>query len=163
MEVRSIEAIIRALNASEVEYLVAGGLAVNAHGYVRATRDIDLIIGLEPENARRGLEALLGIGYQMAIPESQAFFTDKARRDRWRREKQMIVLKLWSDEHRKTPVDVFVYEPLDFQAEYQIAPRIEIGPGLEAPFVTLEGLLKMKKEAGRPQDLVDIEELTRGR
>lgn len=28
----SVEAIIRALNAAEVEYLIVGGLAVNAHG-----------------------------------------------------------------------------------------------------------------------------------
>jgi hypothetical protein len=163
MEVRSIEAIVHALNAAAVEYLVVGGLAVNAHGYVRATRDIDLVIGLEPGNARRGLEALLGIGYQMSIPASPASFADPQVREQWRREKQMIVLKLWSDKHRKTPVDVFVYEPLDFAAEFARAPRLEIAPDLSAPFVALDALLKMKRAAGRPQDLVDIAELTRGR
>jgi len=35
MEVRSVEAIVRALNAAEVRYLIVGDLAVNAHGYVR--------------------------------------------------------------------------------------------------------------------------------
>ena len=39
MEVRSIEAIVRALNAAQVQYLIVGGLAVNAHGYERLTRD----------------------------------------------------------------------------------------------------------------------------
>lgn len=163
MEVRSVEAIVRALNDAGVQYLVVGGLAVNAHGYVRATRDVDLVFRLEPKNTRLGLQALLGIGYQMAIPEPPAAFSDPVRREMWRREKQMIVLKLWSDEHRKTPVDLFVYEPLDFEVEYENAPRVEVAPGLVAPFVSLEGLLKMKREAGRPQDLVDIEELTRAR
>ena len=44
MEVRSVEAILRALNAAEVEYLIVGGLAVNAHGFVRLTRDVDLVL-----------------------------------------------------------------------------------------------------------------------
>ncbi len=35
MEVRSVEAIMRALNTAEVQYLIVDGLAVNAHGYVR--------------------------------------------------------------------------------------------------------------------------------
>jgi hypothetical protein len=32
MEVRSVEGIVRALNTARVEYLIVGGLAVNAHG-----------------------------------------------------------------------------------------------------------------------------------
>ena len=75
MEVRSIEAVIRALNESGVHYVVVGGLAINAHGYERLTA-----------------------------------------RETWRREKSMLVLKLWSDIHRRTPLDVFVYEPFDFEA-----------------------------------------------
>ena len=39
MEVRSIEAIVRALNEAGIRYLVVGGLAVNAHGYARMTRE----------------------------------------------------------------------------------------------------------------------------
>jgi hypothetical protein len=40
MEVRSVEAIFNALNAADVKYLVVGGLAVNAYGYERLTRDV---------------------------------------------------------------------------------------------------------------------------
>lgn len=45
MEVRSVEAIVRALNDASVQYLIVGGLAVNAHGYERFTKDVDLVIG----------------------------------------------------------------------------------------------------------------------
>jgi hypothetical protein len=68
MEVRSIEAIVRALNGAGVEYLIVGGLAVNAHGYERFTKDVDLVIGLERENIIRGLHALLGIALSFADP-----------------------------------------------------------------------------------------------
>ncbi len=42
MKLASLEAIVRALNEGSVRYLIAGGLAVNAHGYVRLTQDVDL-------------------------------------------------------------------------------------------------------------------------
>lgn len=58
MEVRSVEAIARVLSEENVQYLVVGGLAVNAYGYMRLTVDIDLVIGLQRENIIRGLTAL---------------------------------------------------------------------------------------------------------
>jgi hypothetical protein len=113
MELRSVEAIVAALNRARVNYLIVGGLAVNAHGYQRLTVDVDLVIGLEPANITNGLHALEAIGYWPAIPISAEEFADERNRDMWRREKNMLVLKLWSDTHRRTPVDVFVYEPFD--------------------------------------------------
>jgi predicted nucleotidyltransferase len=161
MEVRSIEAIVRALNDAGIRYLMVGGLAVNAHGYARMTRDVDLVIQLEPSNTERGLRALLDAGYRLMIPEPPEAFADPAKREAWRREKGMIVLKLWSDEHRRTPVDVFVYEPFPFDREYEAAVWVEVAPGLKAPVVSLPTLLQMKREAGRPRDLDDINELQR--
>jgi hypothetical protein len=163
MEIRSVEAIVSALNAARVDYLIVGGLAVNAHGFVRLTRDVDLVLRLTAENAARGLQTLLAIGYQMSIPEKPEAFADEATRARWREEKQMIVLKLWSDEHRRTPIDIFVYEPFPFSEELARAMRLEISPGVSAPVVALSTLLEMKRAAGRPQDLIDIEELERMR
>jgi hypothetical protein len=136
----------------------------NAHGYERLTRDLDLVIGLERDNVLCGLRALLATGYIPSIPATPEDFADKATRDTWRREKNMLVLKLWSDAHRRTPLDVFVYEPFDFDKEYAKAERMEVAPGLAAPFVTLDTLLIMKREAARPQDVMDIavlEELRR--
>ncbi len=49
MELRSVEAVVAALNAAEVRYLIVGGLAVNAHGYQRTTVDLDMVIQLHTE------------------------------------------------------------------------------------------------------------------
>ena len=76
MEVRSVEAMVRALNTAEVEYLIVGGLAVNAHGYERLTQDVDLVIRLAPRNIVRGLRALGEIGYRMPIPVTPEQFAD---------------------------------------------------------------------------------------
>jgi predicted nucleotidyltransferase len=159
MEVRSIEIIVRALNDAKVEYLIVGGLAVNAHGYERSTKDVDLVIGLERENILRGLRALLAVGYQMRIPVTPEQFADPALREMWRREKNMVVLQLWSDVHRRTPVNVFVYEPFDFAKEMKRALRLPVSGNELAPIVSYEALLKLKKAAGRSQDLTDIEKL----
>ena len=161
MELRSVETVVAALNAAEVRYLIVGGLAVNAHGYLRATRDLDLVIQLESANLRRGLECLFEIGYRLAIPVSVEDFADASKREAWRVEKGMIVLKLWSDDHRRTPVDVFVYEPFDFSEEFEKACLSELQPGIFARIVSLEALIEMKLVAGRPHDLMDIEELRR--
>ncbi len=161
MEVRSVEAIVRALNGGGVRYLIVGGLAVNAHGFERMTRDIDLVIQLDPGNCSRGLRVLIDIGYQLAIPETPESFADPIKRAFWRKEKNMIALKLWSDKHRRTPVDIFVYEPFSFDEEYARSVSFEVADGVSARVVSLEALLAMKREAARPRDLEDINELER--
>ena len=51
-------ASFEALEAGGVRYLVAGGLAVGAHGYLRFTKDVDIVIQLIPDNIERTFTAL---------------------------------------------------------------------------------------------------------
>jgi hypothetical protein len=159
MQTQALDHIFMALNRADVDYLVVGGLAVVAHGYVRTTGDVDLVIGLEPENIIRGLRALESIGYRIAIPVTAEEFADAGKREQWRREKGMLVLKLWSDKHPLTPIDVFVFEPFDMQQELAMAERFVWSDDLKIPVVSKQTLITMKREAGRPQDLADIAEL----
>ena len=53
MQPEHLENIFIALNEAEVRYLVAGGLAVMAHGYLRMTRDLDLILALDGKTLSR--------------------------------------------------------------------------------------------------------------
>jgi len=161
MEIRSVETIVSALNKGEAKYLIVGGLAVNAHGFVRLTRDVDIVLQLDPDNVNKGLNALFNIGYQMSIPARPQDFANPETRKDWRQSKGMITPKLWSNEHQRTPVDIFVYEPFDFAKEFATALTVEVCPGLLARVVSLETLLRMKRDAGRAQDLIDIEELQR--
>jgi hypothetical protein len=159
MELRSIEAVVGALNAAGVRYLIVGGLAVNAHGYLRATVDLDLVIQLRRDNVLDGLKTLEGLGYAPRIPVSAEQFADPVLRESWRAEKGMLVFQLHSDIHRTTPIDVFVYEPFDFDAEYERAIAEPVAPGILARIVGLEVLMEMKRAANRPKDLVDIDAL----
>ena len=118
MKVYSFQGIARALQDAGVRYLVAGGLAVNVHGYLRFTKDVDLVVQLESDNILRALAALGALGYRPTIPVRAELFADPAQRESWARDKGMQVFQLWSDQHRETPIDIFVTEPFAFDQEY---------------------------------------------
>lgn len=165
MEFAGATAVFEALNRADVAYLVVGELAVNAHGYVRMTMDIDLVVSMASGNITAALYALADIGYRPAVPITPEQFADPANRTRWIAEKGMRVLKLWSPRHPLCPVDIFVEEPFDFAAEHGTAPRFMLDEQLEVPVVRLAALLALKEQAGRPQDLADIavlREIARG-
>src|SRR4051812_35754544 len=56
------ERVVAALNEAGVRYVIVGGLAVGAHGVVRATRDIDVVPDHEPQNMGRLARALTRLG-----------------------------------------------------------------------------------------------------
>ena len=159
MKASSVKAVLAALHAGNVRFLVAGGLAVNCYGYLRYTKDADLVIELLPANIERAFDALETLGYKPNIPITKEQFSDEPTRLSWIKEKGMTVLQFWSDAHRQTPIDVFVSEPFDFNAELAAAPAKDLpGVGL-VPIVSLPTLIRMKEIAGRSQDLIDIEQL----
>ena len=135
------------------------GLAVNAHGYVRLTYDVDLVIQLKAENIRPAFAALASLGYRPTVPVTADQFSDAAQRASWIRDKGMQVLNFASDRHRPVTVDVFVTEPFDFDGEYQAALQGELAPGLMVRFVSISTLIAMKQLDNRPRDLDDIEHL----
>lgn len=159
MRLSSFEAIVKALNDAGVRYLVAGGLAVNAHGYLRFTKDADLVVQLLPDNILSAFKALKDVGYRPAVPITGEQFADAELRESWIRDKGMRVLQLWSDEHRETPIDLFVSEPFDFDQEYDRGLCKRLYENLEVRFVTIPTLIEMKQLANRPQDQDDIEQL----
>lgn len=159
MKVASFEAIARALHDASARYLVAGGLAVNAHGYLRFTKDVDLVLQLDRPNVQRALGALTMLGYRPAIPVAAEQFADPSQREAWAREKGMQVFQLWSDQHRETPIDIFVNEPFAFDPEYATALVKPLRDDLPVRFVTIPTLIQMKQLADRPQDRIDVEHL----
>lgn len=159
MERHSVEAIVEALNAANVRYLVAGGLAVVAHGYVRFTADVDLIVDLEPANVTRAVTALERLGYRPRAPVAFVEFADPQKRALWVRDKNLTVFSLYSPQHALTEIDLFVEPPLEFETAYPRAIRKEVAPGVVATFIGLQDLRRLKQRAGRPQDLLDLEKL----
>lgn len=153
---RSVVRIVATLNAGGIRYLIAGGLAVVAHGLVRFTADIDLILDPDPESLKRAVSAFARLQYKPRAPVAFEDFADAETRGAWVREKGLAVFSLFSPEHSATEVDLFVESPIDFELAYARAYRAELAPGVTATFVSLADLLEMKRQAGRKQDLEDV-------
>ena len=158
MKTDSFATIIKALRNAKVRFLIAGGLAVNAHGYLRFTRDVDLVVELIPENIIAAWNALLSIGYHPIVPIRPEQFAHERTRSYFAESKQMKVLQFYSDTHPQTPVDIFVTSPFPFDEEYDKAPTKPF-QGIPIRYVTLDTLIEMKRLAGQPQDLADIDQL----
>lgn len=156
---QSVVDIVSALSAAEIRYLIVGGLAVASHGYLRTTKDIDLVVALDRDNATAAFAALAKAGYRPKVPVTAAEFSDVGIREKLIKEKRMIVLQFWRDE--SPDVDIFVREPFDFDSEWANARLEHVTPNLQARVVRLETLLKLKRQASRPQDLADIDALTK--
>ncbi len=159
MKLYTLEAVAKELETAGVRYLIAGGLAVNAHGYQRFTADIDIVIALDSRNIVASFEALARLGYRPSVPISAEQFTDARQREQWITEKNMQVLNFFSDRHPETSVDVFVYEPFQFDDEYAGATPGALPQGLTVRFVSIPALIQMKQAANRPRDLDDIQHL----
>lgn len=163
MKLSSVAAVLEALERENVRAIVVGGLAVNAHGYLRFTKDADLAVELVPDNIERAFRALASIGYRPHAPITAAQFADPAVRASLIRDKEMKILQFWSDAHRETPVDIFVIEPFDFATEYAAAlsDLVETPgrPSVVARYVRIATLIAMKESVGRPLDLDDAQHL----
>ena len=156
MERRSVETIAQTLNDARVRFLVAGGVAVVAHGLVRFTADLDLILDPEPEALKRAVRALASLDYHPRAPVAFEDFASPERRRRWAAEKGLTVFSLFSGVHKETEVDLFLESPLDFEAAYARALTTELPGGPSITFVSLPDLLDLKRRAGRPRDLEDV-------
>jgi len=152
------EPVFEALNRAQVRYVVVGGLATVLHGHARLTADIDLVIDLSRAEAKKTLEALVGLGFRPRAPVEPLAFADPAMRGRWIQEKGMRVFSLWDPDNPMREVDLFVEHPVDFDDLWSRSEVIEL-TRTTVRIASIPDLIYLKRLAGRPQDLADIEAL----
>jgi hypothetical protein len=86
--------VLAALEHAKVRYLVVGGVAVVLHGHLRVTADLDLVVDLDPANARAARTALAGLGYRARAPVPLEQFADASIGQSWIDEKGLTVFSL---------------------------------------------------------------------
>lgn len=137
--------LISALNENEIEYAVCGGWSMAIHGFVRATVDIDILI--KEESLEKAFEIAEIRGFD--IRGLDISFKETAIEIR-------RVSKIDAD-GEVLPLDFLLVTP---QVEDIWENREQIDfLGNKLWVVSREGLIKMKRRAGRLQDLADIERL----
>ncbi|TVR13327.1 MAG: hypothetical protein EA401_06940 [Planctomycetota bacterium] len=156
LSVAGITHIARGFYEAQARVLFVGGLAVIAHGLVRLTTDIDVVVDPQPARARACIRILEELGYKPRAPVPFQDFADPQLRKRWREEKNMVVFSAWHPQGLGE-IDLFLEAPFDFEAAWQQAHWAEVAPGCPAPFVDFDRLIAMKRAAGRPKDLEDVD------
>jgi hypothetical protein len=130
------ETLVVALGDRDVPYAVCGGMAVNVHGHVRATMDIDVLA------PRDGLEAILEVTENLGFGLRTGGALYRASK---------------IDGEDVLTIDILVVTPV--LREVWDTREILEWQGRPLPVVSRAGLIAMKKLAGRLQDLADIEKL----
>jgi predicted nucleotidyltransferase len=152
------EEVFRELNRTKVRYLVVGGGAVVLHGVVRMTVDLDLFVDFKEKNLLKFAEVLTKLGYKPKIPVKISEFADVSKREKWKKEKNMLVFSFFHLKRHYDHIDVFVYEPIKFEKVYKKVEVVDV-EGVKIPIISVKHLKEMKMIAGRPQDLADIKAL----
>jgi hypothetical protein len=150
--------VFAALESVGVRYVIVGGLATVLHGHPRLTADVDLVIDLEPAAASRAMEALDRLGLRPRAPVRLLDFADPERRRSWIETKGLRVFSLYDPNAPMREVDLFVESPMDFEVLWRDAESMDLG-GIQVRVASIPHLLTLKRMAGRPQDLLDIEAL----
>ena len=152
------EPIFQILNTAGVRYVVVGGLATVLHGYARMTTDVDLAVDLAPEEAIKMIRALVGKGFRPQVPVPPEAFADPEVREVWLRDKHMLAFSLVDQVNSMRVVDLLL--KLDVPFEELLARSEEVAlNNTTVRIASVEDLIVLKRHAGRPQDLADIEQL----
>lgn len=145
--VDELHAIASALGAARIPYAVCGGIAVTAYGATRTTKDIDVLVSRA--DLARALAAVAPLGY--TILAGPMVFAEGTSAERH----VQRVNKLAGADH--LVLDLLLVEGAYANA---LDDRVDIPlPSGTITFVSRETLLRMKRTAGRPIDLADIEKL----
>ena len=138
--------LINALEKNRIEYAACGGLAMAIHGFVRATKDIDILI--EENNLGPALEVARSLGFDVeGLPLN---FDDRTRQIR-------RISKIDRESKLLITIDFILVTPV-MQDVWNEREQADWGSG-KTWVVSRKGLIKMKNLAGRPIDKVDIERL----
>ncbi|WP_394992717.1 hypothetical protein [Emticicia sp.] len=145
----NFKSFFKTLSNNHVRYMLIGGWAVNYHGYVRATQDMDIWLAPDNENKLKFCQFLIDIGYtteEIQDIKDQNFET-------------YFVGTVWLSEGLSVDCLTIVHKDISFEEAYLEKETFEISNGNMANIVSYEFLKDMKTRSNRYKDLEDIAKL----
>lgn len=136
--------LLKLFTRHKVRYLIVGGYAVMKYSEPRFTKDLDLLVSTKPENAQAIYLALHEFGAPLKGLKPEDFMADG---------------HFYQMGQPPMRVDIMMSIPgVDFDKAWPRRETVEIN-GLTMDFIGKEDLMCAKKASGRPQDLLDLENL----
>jgi predicted nucleotidyltransferase len=155
-----IRGILGELVAADVEFLLIGGIAVGYHGHVRATKDVDVVPAPDQANLERLAQVLERLDAE--VEGADEFDSDElpdpldpavlALGGNW-----VLLTRLGRLDIMQWIGDHALWEKLS-----PAAIEDDIG-GLPIKIVSYDGLIALKQQAARPEDLTDLQRLRQAR
>jgi hypothetical protein len=145
--------IFDALERHDVEYLTIGGVAVNAHGHLRNTRDVDVLIEWTAENTRRLAAALRDLDARPFGVDADLLDVDPLDPD--------DLLNGGNFTLRTASGGLDLFDPGEIpggRPYEEMRPRAVEATvaGVRVRAVGLDDLIRLKRESGRDRDLEDV-------
>lgn len=147
---RDFRDLLAGFSAHDVRFLVVGGYAVTFHARPRFTKDLDLWVDPDPDNAAKVVAALVAFGAPLAAHgvTAQDFASPG------------VVYQMGMPPNR---VDILTaVEGLRFD-ECHARRAVARYADVPVAYLAREDLIANKRAVGRPQDLEDVRELERHR
>ena len=137
--------LLSAFNAHNVRYLIVGGYAYARYTEPRATKDLDLFIQSDPDNAVAAYNALADFGANLA----EVTVADFAR--------PATIFQIGVAPLR---IDVLCdIDGVTFDQAWATSESALVDDKIPVRYISSDHLILNKLAAGRPQDLVDVEKL----
>ncbi|MCR9244951.1 MAG: nucleotidyltransferase [bacterium] len=134
--------LLSTFNGHGVDYLVVGAHALAAHGLIRATKDLDVFVRPDDDNAPRVLRALAAFGAPLQDLSEQDLQTPG------------LIFQIGVPPVR---IDVITaIDGVEFEDAWQSHVTAKFGD-VEVPVLSRQHLITNKTKAGRKQDLADVE------
>jgi hypothetical protein len=147
--------LLGTLSQHNVDFVLVGGMAVQLHGYMRMTYDIDLVLAMNDENLNRFINVAKNLGFSPVIPVAIESLKDADQIERWYREKGMLAFALREPTLAGSVIDVLIRPEVSFDNLLVDAVDGELF-GRKIKVASIDHLLIMKRIANRPKDQLDI-------
>jgi predicted nucleotidyltransferase len=148
--------ILSTLAEHRVDFVVVGGIAVQAHGYIRGTGDVDIVPRPSLLNLSRLGEVLADLEAEVLRAASPVDVTDPQLLKR----APLVALITRSGRLDLIDIEHLAGAPSSYD-QLRTRALVVALEGFQIAVAGLDDLVRMKRAAGRPQDLIDIASLTR--
>lgn len=136
--------LLKSLNDNHVEYLIVGGYAVIQYAEPRFTKDLDIWIAVNSDNAVRIFSALKEFGAPLAGMTEKDFMEEG------------YFYQMGNPPMR---VDILMGIPgVAFSEAWERRNEFDF-ESLTVPFISKADLVTAKRASGRPQDIIDANSL----
>lgn len=145
--------ILKKLSESKIKYVVIGGVAAVLYGVIRLTVDVDIVLEFSLENVNKFVSFLKELNLRPLIPINPSDLSNHRKREEWIQEKHAKVINFTNPDGTLKLDVALIYNYQEIEKNI-----IEV-EGVKVPLISKEMFISMKREAGRPIDLNDIEKL----